>query len=157
MTDYRQFKLSNNQEIICKILEWDSEETSAIIVNDVLEISVSDDNERGTRFIGFRPWLTHTGGIDAVMTVNSNHVVAETIPAPDLLINYQKTIKLINLRDDIASVEYDAKGGLDEEAFRRMIEDLVDDDDEDAIGRFLDNSSDSDNNIIPFRGPKIFH
>ena len=157
--EFRQFKLSNNQEIICKILEWDNEDTSAIIVKDVLEIAVSDDPRSGTRYIGFKPWLTHTGGIESVLTVNSNHIVAEMIPTKALMVNYKKTLKLINLRDDIAGVEFNGATGLDEEAFKRMLEEIKEIENEEAMEDLMKNGSDSDNgNVIQlFKGPRVLH
>lgn len=164
MSDFRQFKLSNNSEIVCKVLEWDNEETSAIVINNVLEVTSYDDPRGGTRFIAFRPWLTYTSNIKDVITINSNHVIAETIPGDDLLDNYKKTVTLISVRDDIAHVTF--KTGRDEEEedidfekLQDLINELVDSDAGDEIQKYIDskNAGDSDSNVIPFRNPKTYH
>lgn len=154
MSDYRQFKLSNNQEIICNVLEWDNEETSSIIINNVLEISAHDNFRENMRVIGFRTWMCYPGPLNKVLSINSNHIVAETIPAGGLLENYLKTVTAIGAREDISEIAF-GPGGVNEEHLREMLNDIMQDD-SDSISQIL-NSTDSDNNVIPFKPKGTLH
>ena len=53
----KQFKLSNDDEIICEVIEWDNEDNSAIITRGMLRIIQGEDVDKGLRFFAFRPWM----------------------------------------------------------------------------------------------------
>ena len=53
----KQFKLTNDDEIICEVLQWDDEENRAVIIRAVMRIINIEDYHRGLRFFAFRPWI----------------------------------------------------------------------------------------------------
>jgi hypothetical protein len=53
--DYKQFKMSNDDEILCEVIEWNNEENDALIVRNVMRVVQVEDFEKGIRFYAFRP------------------------------------------------------------------------------------------------------
>jgi len=52
----KQFKLTNNEEVICEVVEWDTnDEVGDILVKKALRIIGVEDYQKGWRFFAFRP------------------------------------------------------------------------------------------------------
>ena len=81
----KQFKLSTGEEIICEVIHWDTEETTAIIVRKAMKLCDSVNMRNGYKFFSFRPWLSFSDDPDILQTVNSEHVIGETTPSPELI------------------------------------------------------------------------
>ena len=64
MTDIKQFKLTNNDEIICQVLQYDDADNAAMVVRGTMRIIAAEDYTRGIRFYAFRPWMGFTDGPD---------------------------------------------------------------------------------------------
>ena len=64
MTDIKQFKLTNNDEIICQVLQYDDADNAAMVVRGTMRIIAAEDYTRGVRFYAFRPWMGFTDGPD---------------------------------------------------------------------------------------------
>ena len=79
--DLRQFKLNNNEEIICEVLEWDNEQNSAMVITKALKIIATDDFENGMRYYSFKPWLLMNNDPEAKHSLNADHIVSESLPS----------------------------------------------------------------------------
>ena len=55
MNAIKQFKLTNDDEIICEVVQWDSEEESTMIIRGAMRIVTMEDFSRGVRLYAFRP------------------------------------------------------------------------------------------------------
>ena len=89
----KQFKLTNNDENVCEVLEYDTPENAAIIMRGALRVIENMDWHRGVRFYGFKPWLTFGDDPATLHTLNSTHIIGETTPDKKLLKFYAETIK----------------------------------------------------------------
>lgn len=89
---FKQFKLTNDDEIICEVLEWDSPENSAILMRGALKIVESVHLHKGIRYYGFRPWMCFGEDPKILQTLNSSHIVCEVNPESSLLKLYVKAI-----------------------------------------------------------------
>ena len=147
----KQFKLSTGEEIICEVIHWDTEETTAIIVRKAMKLCDSVNMRNGYKFFSFRPWLSFSDDPDILQTVNSEHVIGETAPSPELINLYDRSIeRLLKFLED---KEQSAPINLDH------LSDLTDDEVHEYLEKTMDNKeindSDEPSNILQF--PKTFH
>ena len=93
---FKQFKLTNDDEVICEVLEWDTEDNSAIIVRCPLVIIKGENIEKQLRFYAFRPWMGFAEDPEILHTINSTHIIGEVSPSEDLLKHYSETIEKLS-------------------------------------------------------------
>lgn len=89
----KQFKLTNNDEIICEVIEWDTHEDANILMRAAMKIIQGEDPERGIRYYSFRPWMGFQDNPDVLQTLNAGHIIGEVSPSETLLDHYASTIK----------------------------------------------------------------
>ena len=147
----KQFKLSTGEEIICEVIHWDTEETTAIIVRKAMKLCDSVNMRNGYKFFSFRPWLSFSDDPDILQTVNSEHVIGETTQSTELIKLYDRSIeRLLKFLED---KEQSAPINLDH------LSDLTDDEVHEYLEKTMDNKeindSDEPSNILQF--PKTFH
>lgn len=142
----KQFKLTNDEEIICEVLEWDNEETSALIVRAALRIIQGIDVEKGMRFYTFRPWMGYVTDPNELHTLNSAHIIGEVNPNKDLMKLYSGTIgKMLQwVNKPQADFNIDEMAGMDDDEIEEYIEYHLnkehsenDNDDSDEIGNII--------------------
>tara|TARA_R110000772_G_scaffold121989_2_gene228282 strand:- start:1702 stop:2082 length:381 start_codon:yes stop_codon:yes gene_type:complete len=105
--DIRQFKLANDEEIICEVVEWNNEEDDTMIVRKALQIVAIDDASVSMRYYSFKPWMLMNHDPEVVQIVNSYHIIAESQPAKVTIEHYHEVLK--ELADD--PFEYDLFSG----------------------------------------------
>ena len=157
----KQFKLTNDDEIICEVLQWDNEESSDMIIRGTLRIINVEDFAKGVRFYAFRPWMIFSEDPESLHTLNSAHIIAETNPSKELLNHYAQSLseivkqlkskrrkKAMSLDDVAAKIDE-----LDEDEFDKYLEAALEDMDDP-----LDFGGDSDkgSNVVEFK-PKNYH
>lgn len=101
--DLRQFKLSNNEEIICEVVEWNDEETDTIVIRKALRIHAIDDTDVSMRYYTFKPWIMMSTDPDTLHIVNSAHIVSESTPA-EVALEYFNDV-IADLREDETDLE----------------------------------------------------
>tara|TARA_Y200000002_G_C22520175_1_gene595187 strand:- start:199 stop:678 length:480 start_codon:yes stop_codon:yes gene_type:complete len=152
--EIKQFKLTNDDEIICEVVEWDDEASSNIVVRRALKIINVEDYAKGVRFFAFRPWMLFNDDPDELHTINAVHIIGEMNPAEAVIARYMTSVVSIANQskkkefslDDVAQ----KAEAMDEEEFDEYMHNLTDDDIE--ISYDVDNGdSDSDNNVIKFK------
>jgi hypothetical protein len=136
--ELRQFKLTNNEEIICDVIEWDDEENNQIVVKKALRIIGTDDfdedgNYQALKYYTYKPWVLMNTDPDALVLINADHIVAETIPCKVAVEYYVDVIK-----DLVAEEVSDTLDAIDQQikdAFEDYDQDESDslDDDHKAI------------------------
>lgn len=80
MMELKQFKLANNEEIICEVVDWGNGEDDNIIVRKALKIHAMEDIEQGMRYYTFKPWMSFEIDPDAIHMISPYHIVAESNP-----------------------------------------------------------------------------
>ena len=53
----KQLKLTNNEEIICEVLEQ-NDDHGDLIVRKILRVVTQDDFDQNIRYYSFRPWVS---------------------------------------------------------------------------------------------------
>ena len=160
----KQFKLTNNDEIVCEVLDWDiGEDAGDVLVKKALRVVGVEDYQKGWRFFCFRPWRCFQDEPESLQTLNSAHIIVTSNPSKDILKHYKTCIKRIE--EDIKlnkNTKRKAYANLDE--IQKELRDLTDDEMDD----FLENkygaveeapySLDSDDGkIIKFKPKTSLH
>lgn len=155
-SEIKQFKLTNDDEIICEVVEWDDEESSNIIVRRALKIINVEDFAKGVRFFAFRPWMLFNDNPDELQTINSVHIIGEINPADQVIHRYMSSVLAMSNNSNKKDFPLDeiakAAEELDDDEFDQYMHSLSLDDEityDDSDGPPLDG-----NNIVKFK-PKM--
>lgn len=89
---YRQFKLSNGEEILAEVMQWSDEEQACIIVRKAMRI-FQVDRVDGFRMYTLRPWMIYGEDPNQLLSINDNQIVGECTPAPTLIKQYETVIQ----------------------------------------------------------------
>jgi hypothetical protein len=160
----KQFKLTNNDEIICEVVEWDTgDESGDVLIKKALKVVSVEDYQRGWRFFAFRPWMSFQDDPESMQTLNSSHIIVTTIPSKNILKHYKRCLDSIteeSKTDNIKSKKVYAN--LDE--IQNELRDLTDDEMDDflirkygAVEEDYVSDSDDNNKIIKFKPRNTFH
>ena len=150
----RQFKLVNNDELICELVQYSDDETE-ILVRKVLKIITADDYDNNVRYYSFKPWISFQEEIDDLSVINSMHVLTEVMPSDSLKKHYTRALKDIKNQEELSKKNVDldaileATENLTEEEMRVYIQNLIDDND-----KFIDSN---ETNVITFRPKDTLH
>ena len=162
-TNIKQFKLTNNEEIVCEVHQWPDEDSEEIIINKALKIVSVEDYQRGIRFFALRPWMSFQDDPDYMHSLNSSHVIVTAAPTEPMLKYYDTCLKAI--RGDIASGKVKKRGiwaSLDEvnEQTKHLTDEEVDDWLDAKYGDFAkddDIMDSSSSNVIKFKPKGTVH
>jgi hypothetical protein len=158
----KQFKLTNNDEIICEVVEWDTgDESGDVLIKKALKVVSVEDYQRGWRFFAFRPWMSFQDDPGSMQTLNSSHIIVTTIPSKNILKHYKRCLNTITKESKSSGMGKKIYANLDE--IQDELRELTDDEMDDFLTRkygaveedaFLPDSD--NNNVIKFK-PKTFH
>ena len=95
MSKVKQFKLTNNDEIVCEVQQWHDSESDDIIIKKALKIVSIEDYSRGIRFFALRPWMSFQDDPDYLHSLNAAHVIVTSEPTKPMLKYYNTCLKLI--------------------------------------------------------------
>lgn len=87
--EVKQFKLSNNDEIICSIVSHDAQ--GYFITVDTFKIINIEDDKRGLKYYYFKPFMVFQE--QSEQKINSSHIIAEGMPTDEMLEHYAEAIK----------------------------------------------------------------
>jgi hypothetical protein len=163
MSNVKQFKLTNNDEIVCEVASWNDEETDEIVIKKALKIVSVEDYTRGIRFFALRPWISFQDNPDELQSLNASHIIVTSTPTSSVLKYYNTCINAI--KQDLKKPGVPRKGvwaNLDE--VNHETRDLTDDELDDYLtskyGSMIDDewSNDSDSaKIIKFKPKDTMH
>ena len=163
MPDIKQFKLTNDEEIICEVIQWDDPENAAMVVRGAMRIIAAEDYNRGVRFYAFRPWLSFSDSPEELQTLNAAHIIAETNPSSALVGHYVKTIqavkKTLNKKDYPLDNLAPKVEDMGEEEFQEYLDQYLKENDIDLFNPNDIDLKDSDaiDNIIKFKPKGTMH
>ena len=150
----RQFKLVNDDELICELVQYSDDETE-ILVRKVLKIITADDYDNNVRYYSFKPWISFQEQIDELSVINSMHVLTEVMPSDSLKRHYTKALNDIKNQEELSKKNVDldqlleATENLTEEEMREYIQDLINDEKKIADS--------NETNIITFKPKDTLH
>ena len=87
--EYKQFKLTNGEELICELVASGEEDSTAdVIVRRAMKIVVSDDLEENVRYYTLKPWMSFMDDTQELVALNSVHIVGEAKPSETMMMHY---------------------------------------------------------------------
>ena len=104
--DLRQFKLTNDEEIICEVVEWNDETTDNILVRKALKIVALDNSDLSMRYYTFKPWMMMSTDPLALQVLNSYHIVSEASPSSAALEYFDDVINEMIEDDEPEVLEF---------------------------------------------------
>jgi len=107
MTDFRQFKLSNGDEIICEVIQWPDDDDEEMIVRKAMVLKAYDDDHKGIRYYNFSPWITMQDDTDGFLSLNFTHVLAEIIPSDKMIRHFIEAVETSNLTPEEVQAKVD--------------------------------------------------
>jgi len=127
MTNLKQFKLTNNDEIVCEVVDIGDEEEGGIVIRRALRILASEDYDNNVRYYSFKPLVSFQDQCDELIVMNVGHIICETLPSRTLAIHYARAIKEVErsegLKKDLDLEEWlDEIDGLDEEELSEWVQ-----------------------------------
>lgn len=152
----KQFKLTNDDEIICEVVQWNDDESDAIVVRGVLRVIHVEDYAKSVRFYAFRPWMMFHDNLEELHTMNASHIIAEVNPSEEITKHYFSTMRQLDKQikskkqslplDDVAA----KMDEMDEDEFENYIQQM--------LSEVQEENSDSDMpmNVVKFK-PKTVH
>tara|TARA_Y100000385_G_scaffold18218_1_gene18240 strand:- start:461 stop:952 length:492 start_codon:yes stop_codon:yes gene_type:complete len=158
----KQFKLTNNDEIVCEVAAWNDEETDEIVIKKALKIVSVEDYSRGIRFFALRPWIAFQDDPEELQSLNSTHIIVTSSPTKSMLKYYNTCLTAI--KQDLKKPGIPRKGvwaNLDE--VNHETRDLTDDELDDYLtskyGSMIEDEfpDSADNNIIKFKPKDTMH
>lgn len=110
----KQFKLTNDDEVICEVVDMGEEdEDGGIVIRKALKIDVSEDYENEYRYYSFKPLIAFQDRIEELIVMNVGHIICETLPSRTLAIHYARAIKELERTENMKK-EMDIEQWLDE-------------------------------------------
>lgn len=91
--DLKQFKLTNDEEIICEVMVWNDSNTDDIVVRRALRIVSLDDPGGSMRYYTFKPWMLMNNDPDSIHVLNSKHIISESSPTNMAIEYYYDVLK----------------------------------------------------------------
>ena len=98
--EIRQFKLANDDEIMCEVVEY-HEEDDAIVIRKTMKMVQMDNMANGTRYYAFRPFMMYQMTKEAFQIINCAHIISEANPNQDLILEYFKAIETALDEDEV--------------------------------------------------------
>ena len=86
-----QFKLASGDEIICEVVEWDSEENEGLIVVRNM-FSIHTIETQMTRMHALRPYMCFQMGSESFQTLSLDHITVQALPSLEMLKQYQSAV-----------------------------------------------------------------
>jgi|TARA_B110000908_G_C10267733_1_gene466226 hypothetical protein len=84
----RQMSLSNGDEIVCDVIQWNDEENDEIVIKNAMKLMCYEKNA-GEKYFSFRPYLIYQEGEEDMVILLSHHVVSIAVPVEALLVQYR--------------------------------------------------------------------
>lgn len=131
----KQFKLTNNEEIVCEVVEWDTnDDVGDILVKKALRVIAIEDYQKGWRFFAFRPWMSFQDDPESLQTINSSHIIVTTNPTANIIKHYKACLR--GIKEDLKL----NKSGKRKKVYANLdeIQDVIRDLSDDEMDEFLE-------------------
>lgn len=141
LSNYRQLKLTNGEEVMTEIIQWSDETDATLVVRACYKILTAEHPD-GYRYYGFRPWMTYCEDPEHLLTINGDQVVGECTPSPTMFEQYLKTVRSYQaiteekMKAEAAEEKAVGEIELEEELVDRIFEEMLSDSDGNVISLF---------------------
>ena len=162
----KQFRLSNGDEIVADVIEWNAHEHDEIVVKNAMKLMMYE-NSQGDKYFSFRPFMIYQEGEEDLVVLMQSHLVSIAIPTETLLVQYRIAVKDMNEthlerlkgiseEQDISSLQRMTRETLEKMKDSQLdletyLEEL------ESTDIFLEGDSDSPNNVIDMFTKRTLH
>jgi hypothetical protein len=91
--DIKHFKLTNNEEIICEVVEWDSESSRDIVIRKALCIENKIQADNSYKYYTFSPWMAMQENLNSLQTLNSDLIISVATPSQTALAYFNDVVE----------------------------------------------------------------
>ncbi len=93
----RQFKLTNNDEIVCEVIDVDEtdNQNGDIIARKILKVFHAEDFDQNVRYYSFKPWVSFQEDVNELSAINPDHILAEATPSSILKLHFKNALDII--------------------------------------------------------------
>jgi hypothetical protein len=154
MSDYKQFKLTNGEEMVCELVaNGDEDSTADVIIRRAMKIVTTDDLEDNVRYYTLKPWMSFQDDTTDLVALNSVHIVGESTPSETVMLHYAAALA------DADKYNKVKKAGLTLQEIEEKLKELSEDEMNDFLqAKYDEIADDSDiSNIIQFKPKGTMH
>ena len=154
----KQFKLTNDDEIICEVVDHkDNNEEHAIVIRKALKINSAEDFENNIRYYSFRPWVSFQDDPSELSVLNVGHIIGESLPSNTLVLHYAAAVREVeiakkNKKEFNLDEVFNEISDMDEDAVEEFLERKLGEITTNKESQFMADSAQP--NIIHFKPPK---
>ena len=153
-SEYKQFKLTNGDEMICELVATGEEDSTAdVIVRRAMKIVVTDDLEENIRYYTLKPWMSFIDDTTDLVALNSVHIVGEATPSETIMLHYAAALADVDKYNRIKNI------GLTFQEIQQKMKELSEEEmDKFLKEKFNELQDDSDMaNVIQFKPKGTLH
>jgi len=88
---FRQLKLSNGDEIVADVYQWNDDDNDEIVVKNAMKLMLYE-GPTGDKYFSFRPWMVYQEQESDLLVLLARHVIAIAIPIEPLLVQYRLAV-----------------------------------------------------------------
>tara|TARA_Y100000004_G_C8871302_1_gene393437 strand:- start:62 stop:526 length:465 start_codon:yes stop_codon:yes gene_type:complete len=154
MSDYKQFKLTNGDEMICELVaSGDEDSTADVIVRRAMKIVTTDDLEENIRYYTLKPWMSFQDDTTDLVALNSVHIVGEASPSETVMLHYAAALA------DADKYNKVKKAGLTLQEIQEKMQELTEEEMNEFLQAKYDEIADDSalSNIIQFKPKGTMH
>jgi hypothetical protein len=154
MSDYKQFKLTNGEEMVCELVaNGDEDSTADVIIRRAMKIVTTDDLEDNVRYYTLKPWMSFQDDTDDLVALNSVHIVGESTPSETVMLHYAAALA------DADKYNKVKKAGLTLQEIEEKLHELSEEEMNEFLqAKYEEIANDSDiSNIIQFKPKDTVH
>ena len=155
--EFKQFKLTNGDEMICELISIDDDESSDrdVIVRRAMKIVVTDDLEENVRYYTLKPWISFQDDTSDLIALNSVHIVGESTPSETVMYHYATALADADKYNKVRKAGMSLKDI--EDKLKELTEEEMDAFLSEKYKEILANDSDKDGNVIQFKPKGTVH
>ena len=163
----KQIKLSNDDEIICEVIQAPTPTNPDIIIRRALKLLCVEDHDRNLRYYSFKPYMSFVDNIDALQSLNTNHVITQLTPSTGLALHYATACKeaemalenktTLSLDEVLGEIDlYDLSEDELDNYLRTKLKELKEDGDVSSTEESVETNTEKDN-VISFKPKGTVH
>lgn len=153
--EYKQFKLTNGDEMVCELVSTDDDSgsTADVIVRRAMKIVVTDDLEENIRYYTLKPWMSFMDDTTDLVALNSVHIVGEATPSETIMLHYAAALADVDKYNKIKNA------GMTLQEIQDKLKELTEEEmDAFLTQKYNELQGDSDTaNVIQFKPKGTFH
>jgi len=94
MTNFKQFKLTNGDEVIADVV--DGTDSEHLVIRAAMKIVEVEHLEEGYSYFAFRPFISFADSPETLQILANGHIIAENVPSTHIMKHYARSISMMS-------------------------------------------------------------